>query len=227
MPTADTFTALGVGNGFPSCLDKIDVSPYDYWITLGGFKESDGGSPTTTQINNSLVNAMKLVWSCYSVSWTATSDAGEIASFDNDANNEFREPFENVCHGNFIGSGLKDEAINSDGQLAAIVEFANNNEIYRFYNGDETNENNFIGYGIKTGGGGLLKGFAKKFDAIGFTTGYIESLYFGFVDEGQEGLYNFSYVEISGISLVLRERNAGDAGSSALGNPSINYYTYS
>ena len=226
MPIATSFAALGKGNGFPSCLDKLDVSPYDYWITLGGFKESDGGSPTTTQINNSLINAMKLVWNCYSFSWTATSNAGEIASFDNDANNEFREPFENVCHGNFIGSGLDDQARNSDDQLAARVEFSSIAKIHRFYNGDETNENNFIGYGIKAGGSPTFKGFAAKFNASGFSTGNIQAQYFGFVDEGRAGLYNFSYVEISGISFVLRERTTGDAGSSAIGNPSINYYTY-
>jgi hypothetical protein len=226
MPTADSFAALGKGNGFPSCLDKLDVSPYDYWITLGGFKESDGGSPTTTQINNSLINAMKLVWNCYSFSWTATSDAGEIASFDNDANNEFREPFENVCHGNFIGIGLYQEAKNSDDQIVARVQFSSIAKIHRFYNGDETNENNFIGYGIKAGGSPTFKGFAAKVNANGIATGNIQAQYFGFVDEGQAGLYNFSYVEISDIPFVLRERTAGDAGSSAIGNPSINYYTY-
>jgi hypothetical protein len=225
MPTATPFAALGRGGWFPSCLDKIDVSPYDYWITLGGFKESDGGSPTTTQINNSLVNAMKLVWNCYSFSWTATSDAGEIASFDNDANNEFREPFKNVCNGNFIGSGLRDEARNSNGGIAAIVEFSSNDKIYKFYNGDETNENNFIGYGIKAGGSYTLRGFAGKFDAQNFSTGYIESSYFSFVNGGQAGLYDFSYVEISGIPFVLREFTTGDAGSSAIGDLSINYYT--
>ena len=36
MPKADTFTALGRGNGFGFCPKKVDVSEFDNWITLGG-----------------------------------------------------------------------------------------------------------------------------------------------------------------------------------------------
>ena len=227
MPIATPFKALGAGNGFPDCSTKIDVSQYDYWVTLGGFKQSDGGSPTEDQINDSLINAMNLVWNCYSFSWTATSDGGEAASFDNDANNEFREPSENVHHGNFIGSGLDDQARNGDDQLTARVEFSSIAKIQRFYNGDSTDEDNFVGYGIRALGSPIFKGFANGgFSVNHFSLGSREAYYFGNVDEGRAGLYEFSYVEVSGIHFVLRTRVRGDAGGSSIGNPSINFYTY-
>ena len=227
MPTATSFTALGEGNGFPDCSVKIDVSSFDYWVTLGGFKQSDGGSPTENQINDSLINAMNLVWNCYSFSWTATSDGGETASFNNDDNNEFREPFENVCYGNFIGSGLDDEARNGNDQLTARVEFSSIAKIHRFYNGDSTDEDNFVGYGIKAGGSPAFKGFANgEINDDGFSLGSREAYYFGVVDEGRTGLYDFSYVEVSGIHFVLRTRVRGNAGGSSIGDPSIDFYTY-
>tara|TARA_R110000796_G_scaffold14542_1_gene47550 strand:+ start:193 stop:1005 length:813 start_codon:yes stop_codon:yes gene_type:complete len=67
MPTADSFAALGKGNGFPFCLPVINVNdspdgtPYEYWITLGGTKKG-GDSPTQAEIDLSLANAMKLWW---------------------------------------------------------------------------------------------------------------------------------------------------------------------
>jgi hypothetical protein len=64
MPTATAFTALGVGNGFPFCLTKVDVSPNDYWVTLGNFNKDDSaaGNPSEADIDSSLKNAMKLLW---------------------------------------------------------------------------------------------------------------------------------------------------------------------
>ena len=62
MPEAESFNALGKGNGFPFCPAKGDVSGFDYWVTLGGFKKTDGGSPSQAQIDLSLSNAMKLWW---------------------------------------------------------------------------------------------------------------------------------------------------------------------
>ena len=34
MPTADSFNALGIGNGFPFNPDKRDVSGFDKWQTF-------------------------------------------------------------------------------------------------------------------------------------------------------------------------------------------------
>ena len=64
MPTADSFTALGRCNGFPFCPAKVDVSGFAHWITLGGVSS---GSASQSEINESLVNAMKLFWNLYSI----------------------------------------------------------------------------------------------------------------------------------------------------------------
>eukprot|EP00918_Siedleckia_nematoides_P084689 GHVU01186095.1.p1 GENE.GHVU01186095.1~~GHVU01186095.1.p1 ORF type:complete len:297 (-),score=18.17 GHVU01186095.1:157-1047(-) len=58
---ADPFTALGLGNGFPFCPQKADVSGETKWVTLGGTQK--GSSPTQGEIDLSLKNAMKLFWS--------------------------------------------------------------------------------------------------------------------------------------------------------------------
>ncbi len=60
MPVAEQFNAFGRGNGFPYCLPEVDVSTYDYWVTLGGTQK--GSSPTQAEIDLSLANAMKLFW---------------------------------------------------------------------------------------------------------------------------------------------------------------------
>lgn len=66
MPTADTFTALGRGNGFPFCLETTDVTDYDYWTTLSGVNKDnvEGFSPSEidAKIQESLRLAMKLYW---------------------------------------------------------------------------------------------------------------------------------------------------------------------
>ena len=76
MPTADSFTALGRGNGFPFCVPKVDltsgipsstdgsVGPADFWVTLGGVSS---GTASQAQIDLSLNNAMKLYWNQYSI----------------------------------------------------------------------------------------------------------------------------------------------------------------
>tara|TARA_R110000772_G_scaffold265896_1_gene387733 strand:+ start:107 stop:796 length:690 start_codon:yes stop_codon:yes gene_type:complete len=229
MPTTTSFTALGGGNGFPECLKKCDVSDYDIWVTLGGFKNTDG-SPTQTQINSSLINAMKLLWNSHSFSYTATGSSGGAASFDNDEDNEFREPFKTVCHDNVIGKFLNDTVTNTDSQLEASVSFSGKAEIHRFYDGNEDNENNFIGYGIKITDSGvqyppILEGRALNTDGESADRGSIRHEYFSFVDEGED--FESSYVEISGMHFILQKSEDGNTVGVSIGDPSFNFYTYS
>ncbi len=63
MPTTQKFRSRGVGNGLPYCPPKVDVSSYDYWMTLGGTQK--GNLPTGKQILLSLKNAIKLFWGLY------------------------------------------------------------------------------------------------------------------------------------------------------------------
>ena len=70
MPTATEFTALGAGNGFPSCRTKVDVDDYDYWTTLSGVNKD---SPATSDalILESLELAMMIYWNLDSISCSA------------------------------------------------------------------------------------------------------------------------------------------------------------
>lgn len=62
MPAATPFNALGKGNGFPFCPQKVDVSVYSSWTTLGGYRDTETADPTDAQISLSLKNAVKLFW---------------------------------------------------------------------------------------------------------------------------------------------------------------------
>lgn len=75
MPEAEPFTALGRGNGFPFCPERVDVDDFDDWITLGGYRKGDAGSPTAEQINDSLIAAMKFYWMMSAVKFSASASA--------------------------------------------------------------------------------------------------------------------------------------------------------
>tara|TARA_R100000654_G_scaffold34260_1_gene59686 strand:- start:748 stop:1536 length:789 start_codon:yes stop_codon:yes gene_type:complete len=166
MPTATSFTALGRGNGFPLCLEKIDVSGFDRWTTLGGVSK-ESPSPTDAKISTSLVNAMKLYWNLYSVKGTCSvsgTDAsgntigslvGEVvANFTDTDDVNHSNPNERICYPGVpstedtnLSSNLSSGgAFRTFAQLSIGIEF----EFMRFYNGAITDENNFIGYGLES-----------------------------------------------------------------------------
>ena len=77
MSLAESFNALGMGNGFPFCPATIDVVEFEaenndegiglvtHWITLGGYRKADFDASipvTDEQIELSKQNAMKLFW---------------------------------------------------------------------------------------------------------------------------------------------------------------------
>lgn len=118
MPEAAPFTALERGNGFPFCLERVDVEDFEYWITLGGFKKTDGGSPSQAQINLSLANAMKIFWNGYAINGTASTtetsvnsanieDDGAIFDLGNNVitPSEF-DGFNRVCWGRWAASKI-------------------------------------------------------------------------------------------------------------------------
>ena len=72
MPIATKFEAEGVDNGFPACLQRIDVDGYNYWTTLSGVNKD---SPTSSEalIKESLRLAMELYWNTYEL-------IGEVSS---------------------------------------------------------------------------------------------------------------------------------------------------
>lgn len=80
MPTADSFTALGKGNGFPFwyCIQKTDVTALNdqssgewHWTTLSGVNADNytsfSGEELQAKVDQSLAYAMKLFWTRYKV----------------------------------------------------------------------------------------------------------------------------------------------------------------
>ncbi len=157
MPTADSFTALGRGNGFPFCVTrKIDVSAKHRWTTLGGTQK--GSAPTDAEIQLSFVNSVKIFWNfnellCSVVS-SKTSDSlpsiiyrKEGSGFINPTT-EPEEPKDRVCEREnyFDYRNLYTVGANN-GLKSGFIDLG----IMRMYDGDINNEDNFVGYGLESG----------------------------------------------------------------------------
>jgi hypothetical protein len=235
MPTTIPFTALGTGNGFPYCLIKSDISSFDHWVTLGGYKKTDAGGVTQEQINLSFQTAMNLFWNTYrfnlDVQMTGTDGSSTKtftqSFFETNIQNVFQnphkvvnisavKPFERVCNSNveggvFLGSSLgpgEDEA----GFFTAQQNSYNIN-IHRYYNGDRNDENNFIGYGLGTHIIGLELRLVSSADIRGSVQYFLDSI----TPLGGSSSFLFDevgYTTVSGIPLVY-----GAGASAASGSP--------
>ena len=168
MPTAESFNALGYGNGFMSCLTKVDVSGKDFWTTLSGVNKD---SPATSDalIEESRRLAMLFYWNSYQLNITTYS------YYDDGISVEIYDPFppptpvaintveykwdrsagENVA-GEFTPKSrvcdIDDYIVLYDFYEGPIdrrerVWFSPYNVI-RMYNGATTNEDNFVGFGL-------------------------------------------------------------------------------
>tara|TARA_E500000305_G_C4017061_1_gene236368 strand:- start:968 stop:1753 length:786 start_codon:yes stop_codon:yes gene_type:complete len=261
MPTATSFTALGRGNGFPLCLEKVDVSGYDRWTTLGGVSK-ESPSPTDAKISTSLVNAMKLYWNLYSLKGTCSvsgtdADGVTISSSVDEVVADFKDhdgvkhskPNERVCITGVPGtedfeldfkSSLGGQ-FQADAQLVIGIDF----EFMRFYNGETTDENNFIGYGLESflgdpdrsdavSGNDSFMNFTASArytdedDVIGNSAGAYDCI--GSVVEEEDTDWTYSYATISGITFV---RATFDYFQGSSPEPtkeatidSIDFYTY-
>ena len=164
MPTATPFTALGRGNGFSFCPNKVDVSGYDYWVTLGGYKKTDTGDPTQAQVDLSLKNAMQLFWnldgwtgllsfagvgdpyreitslSMKNGDWTVSGDRYYAYKLDGTQVDEPDfDPKDRVCYKSFEVEKMVEDPISGIFLGGTPV---------RMYNGDPSDEDNFVGYGF-------------------------------------------------------------------------------
>lgn len=163
MPTATPFTALGRGNGFTFCPNKVDVSGYDYWVTLGGYKKTDTSDPTQAQVNLSLKNAMQLFWnldgwtgrlyfndssSSYEITslsmkngdWTVGNDEYYANKLDGTQVDEPDfDPKDRVCYKSFQATKYASYPYSGISLRGTFV---------RMYNGATSDEDNFVGYGF-------------------------------------------------------------------------------
>ena len=174
MPVAEKFKALGAGNGFPSCLPKIDVSynrspdyfpEYRYkWTTLGGNQK--GGA--VTESGKGLAQAMQFYWNLEGFKFSASASAsratfgtnpvrgGEsvsvsLANYSTDADSSRKIVPKDRVSGSL--RDLRETDYDTDAPLAASVVFGlvtwnGYNRLARYYDGVTYNEDNFGGYGF-------------------------------------------------------------------------------
>jgi hypothetical protein len=152
MPTAQPFAALGGGNGFARCIDeKLNVSSYDavqpltlaqamkiYWNLHGAtgffkFPADETGNPI---INVNDINDQDFI-----------DYDGVTGAIDEDNSGTPTEPKGRVCNPPFGG-------INGSKGIDGNRGFSNfgsdinlEDGFVRYYNGDISDEDNFIGYG--------------------------------------------------------------------------------
>jgi hypothetical protein len=174
---AESFTTLGAGNGFPFCLPTLDVStlhPDKAWVTLSGFKESTGGSPSEASVAESKRLAMLYFWN-------AKTLGGSAIEYTNILQNpEIPEsPKDRIClpsSGNIyaeLDSGLSsyNEQYGIGFYVYGSSYFSGGDSLFAMYNGSE-----LIGYGI---GGGYAYSWGQdglysadvEFGSIQFSTG--------------------------------------------------------
>tara|TARA_R110001592_G_C12977838_1_gene733891 strand:- start:33 stop:869 length:837 start_codon:yes stop_codon:yes gene_type:complete len=194
MPKADTFTALGRGNGFGFCPKKVDVSEFDNWITLGGVSS---GSASKAEINKSLVNAMKLYWNLHSAtaSFTAIWNGNGISFNKGLPDHEYEiitTPKERLCEDitqpDISSTGMTEAELNeTDGSGVGTLGRFQVLAPSRMYNGSTSNESKFVGYGVSilfsgTAGGNHPEG---TLDAGASVT--VASYLNGTTESGQRG----------------------------------------
>lgn len=150
MPVAQKFMSRGVGNGFPLCPTKIDVSVFDFWTSLSGWSKVDEPASDALKaesIAKSLKFAMKLFWNYNG--HTVDFDLGSIlltidieqGDFDGGTVTAPFEPKDRVCNSNgwrvFREVGV---SITTDLEVDILPR--------RMYNGSTDDEDNFVGYGV-------------------------------------------------------------------------------
>ncbi len=210
MPEATPFNALGVGNGFPSCLTKVDVSGYDYWTTLSGVSK-DSPVASDALIAESLQLGMKLYWNLFSciapTDSSFTGPSGNTASAVSylDVSLDSRsEPYKRVC--GRVRASEEDNNGSSSAQL--YINFSGGNFVIRMYNGAITDEVNFVGYGA-FGTTILTRGNASgRADSQVFIQGYLDEVV-------TSDAISYAYVELSDMHFVCRARADGNVTQSA------------
>jgi hypothetical protein len=169
MPTATPFTALGVGNGFPFCLTKVDVSGYDYWTTLSGWSKVNTPADDTAKAASIVTSrrlAMKIYWNLYSMGVDIDTSIGggtinQSASLeevtmlyypgitDGDTgaatDNPYAEPMARVCGTRTCAATTNSNpgGISYTSAYAQVTSFC-----VALYNGSTDNPDLFVGYGI-------------------------------------------------------------------------------
>ena len=173
MPETTKFMTDGVGNGFPFCCPKIDMNDLGadgsgdaatFWITLGGNKKGETVDPE----KYGLSQAMKFYWNFYSASGTAEHSMAWVSPPPYEADGTASLSSANVDDDTIEGTPRpepKDRVFlsesrflknDSDGSANSVIlrnpitydPVWDGEPIVRMYDGDISDEDNFVGYGF-------------------------------------------------------------------------------
>jgi len=200
MPTATSFKALGKGNGFPFCLQTIDVldrgdgNEYDHWVTLGGFKKTDSGSPTQSQIDTSLQNAMKLFWNAHKINglarWNSSYYYVPSVTNSRNPNTTQLQPFERICLSSDFNDYNEENGETLDGinkiQLKIIPVLLKSGNI-------------FLGYGVRN----VIESLSESFGGD-FATVQIGSIQSAEYDDNYNENNDYDYITFHNINFACR-----------------------
>ena len=214
MPTAESFNALGAGNGFVACLRKVDVSGYDHWTTLNGVNKN---SPTTSDalIAESLQLGMKLYWnlfSCVALTNVTFSSDGALPSESSSVSNldlsssPRAEPMDRICGGASVADS---QSSTPSGRTNCHLRLTASTGV-RMYNGVTTDEDNFVGMGYNSGEIVNTRGSSSN-RAVSRVTlvGYRNE------STNQQGVYDYAYVTLGGLHFTCEARADGNDSESA------------
>jgi len=202
MPVAESFSTRGAGNGLPNCTEKTDVSGYDYWTTLSGFNKAAGTSPTDAQIEASLQKAFSFFYNFYAIrvygeaaqdfgtlytSDLSPADSSDVSSDDN------AEPSSRICSNPSVYVKNNSSPFSTSCKISGGAE-----RIRRFYDGDTTDEANFVGYG--------MLGYLFDLYCTAGSSNYASEIRLYGVGNTTTGLYATDYTEIDGYHFVCRAK---------------------
>jgi len=156
MLVAESFNALGSGNGFPECPtgyedffgdfvypSRVNVNGYSVWTTLGGYNSNSVGAVTEEQIDLSRRRAMQLYWNLHQVncSLSAVSQGATNQPYSESITNVSAtdEPKGRAC--GFGGMIEYSESLNR------CFLWASPSPLWLF-KGDVENWDNFIGFSV-------------------------------------------------------------------------------
>jgi hypothetical protein len=207
MSTTQEFFASGAGNGFSHCLDRVDVSDYDYWITLGGYKKGDTDPVTEAQIAASFLNAYKMFWLMSKITGEASVDTIDITeAIASDSS------LSRVCKKFTLFSEYQElESTPDENFVHRRASISGGAKIVRMYNGVTTDELNFVGYGVKFGPSAFAAYSSEGSGLSLVTASYMED-----VPSPQAST---DYATLSGVDLVCEVFDGNPFSSSAALEP--------
>ena len=221
MPTADKFTFIADDYG-ASGLSRTDVSGKDAWTTLSGFNKNSVGAPTESQLNESKRLAWKLFLLNYSCTLTASA-TDTFNLFPNAVISGINVDDDIIADGNQTPLSIADPqkrlAYQESGSKKVVNNTTNIVEAYfgasrprRLYNGDITDEANFVGYG--SGGArsyALSQGGQSEVNLTSFVTDFK-------VPSNSNRIWDYAYVNFEGFHFVCEAgafRGSSEGGFAA------------